>query len=144
MVFSPKPDIRTGRGYMSAEPAEAIALVRHRRTQRPFTQSRPRPLKIAKQPVGNRVGRLVNLTNTLLQEIETLARDQAFTEETGRVQTQLVSEGIDLFQELKQFEITLIELALKQTRGHQARAARLLNINPTTLNSKIKVYGIKY
>ena len=88
--------------------------------------------------------RLVDLTNTLLQEVETLARDQVFTEETGRVQTQLLSEGIDLFQELKRFEINLITLALKQTRGHQARAARLLKINPTTLNSKIKLYGIKY
>lgn len=129
---------------MSAEPAEAIASVRHRRPQRPFTNGRPRPLKIAGQQSGNRLGRLVDLTNVLLQEIETLAHDHAFTAETGRVQTLLLSEGIDLFQELKRFEINLIQLALKRTRGHQARAARLLNINPTTLNSKIKLYGIKY
>ena len=129
---------------MSAEPAEAIASVRHRRPQRPFTHGRPRSLKIAEQPAGDRVERLVDLTNTLLHEVETLARDQVFTEETGRVQTLLLSEGIDLFEELKRFEINLITLALKQTRGHQARAARLLNINPTTLNSKIKLYGIKF
>jgi DNA-binding NtrC family response regulator len=128
---------------MSAEPAEAIASVRHRQPQRPFTHG-PRPLKIAEQPAGNRVDRLVDLTNTLLQEIEALARDQAFTDEAGRLQTLLLSEGIDLFQELKRFEINLIKLALKQTRGHQARAARLLKMNPTTLNSKIKLYGIKY
>lgn len=129
---------------MSAEPAEAIVSVRNRQSERPFTHGRPRRLKIAEQPAENRVERLVDLTNTLLQEIETLARDQAFTKETGRVDTLLLSEGIDLFEELKRFEINLIKLALKQTRGHQARAAQLLNINPTTLNSKIKVYGIKY
>jgi len=129
---------------MSAEPAEAIASVRHRRPQRPLTHGRPRSLKIAEQPAGDRIERLVDLTNTLLHEVETLARDQVFTEETGRVQTRLLSEGIDLFEELKRFEINLITLALKQTRGHQARAARLLNINPTTLNSKIKLYGIKF
>jgi len=127
---------------MSAERAEAIGSVRQRRPQRPFTHGAPRPLKIAEQPVQNRVGRLVDLTNTLLRAIETLARDQAVTDETGRLQTLLLSDGIDLSQEVRRFEINLIKLALSQTRGHQAQAAKLLNINPTTLNSKIKLYGI--
>lgn len=86
----------------------------------------------------------MDLTNALLREVETLARDQAFTDDASRLQTLLLSDGIDLFQEVKRFEINLIKLALDQTRGHQARAARLLNINPTTLNSKIKMYGIEY
>src|SRR5205085_1922050 len=30
-----------------------------------------------------------------------------------------------------------------QTGGHQSRAARLLGMNPTTLNSKIKTYNIQ-
>lgn len=129
---------------MSAERADAIGSVRHRRPQRPFTHGAPRPIKIAGQPVRNRVGRLVDLTNTLLREIETLARDRAFTDEIGRLQALLLSDGIDLFQETKRFEINLIRLALKQTGGHQARAAKLLNIKPTTLNSKIKLHGIEY
>ena len=130
---------------MSAETAEAIVSVRNRRRpDRPFNQAEPQRLKIAGQPAGNRVDRLVDLANTILQEIETLARDQVFTRETDRVETLLLSDGIDLFEELKRFEINLIRLALKQTRGHQARAAELLSINPTTLNSKLKVYGIKY
>jgi DNA-binding NtrC family response regulator len=86
----------------------------------------------------------MDLTNALLREVETLARDQAFSGEGSRLQTLLASGGIDLFQEIKQFEINLIKLALDQTRGHQAQAARLLHINPTTLNSKIKMYGIEY
>ena len=124
---------------MSAARAEAIGSDRHRRPQRALTHQPPRPIKIAKQ---SSVGRLVDLTNTLLREIETLARDQASTSETSRLQTLLFSDGIDLFQEVKKFEINLIKLALNRTRGNQARAARLLNINPTTLNSKIKLYGI--
>ena len=86
----------------------------------------------------------MDLTNALLREVETLARDQAFTDDASRLQTLMNSGGVDLFQEVKRFEINLIKLALDQTRGHQARAARLLKINPTTLNSKIKAYGIEF
>src|SRR5687767_11118272 len=128
---------------MSAERAEAIGSVRNGRQQRSFVNGAPH-IKIAEQPVRNRLGRLVDLTNTLKREIEALTRDQAVSDETGRLETLLLSDGIDLFQEVKRFEINLIKLALTQTRGHQARAARLLNINPTTLNSKIKAYGIEY
>jgi DNA-binding NtrC family response regulator len=129
---------------MSAERAEAIGSVREHQLPRPFTHGAPRQIKIAEQPVRSRVGRVVDLTNALLREVETLARDQAFNDDASRLQTLLASDGIDLFQEIKRFEINLIKLALDQTRGHQARAARLLNINPTTLNSKIKMYGIEY
>ena len=88
--------------------------------------------------------RLRDLTATLLQEIEKLARDKAFTEESNRLQALNVSDGIDFYNEVQRFETGLIKLALDQTGGHQARAARLLHIKPTTLNSKIKLYGIEY
>jgi DNA-binding NtrC family response regulator len=39
---------------------------------------------------------------------------------------------------VRRFEIDLIRRALEQTGGHQSRAARLLGMNATTLNSKIK------
>jgi transcriptional regulator with GAF, ATPase, and Fis domain len=54
-----------------------------------------------------------------------------------------ISRGIDLSDELRRFEIRLIQRALEETGGHQAHAARLLGINVTTLHSKIKRYGIK-
>ena len=126
---------------MTAERAESIRSIKDRRPPRQFTHRAPRPIEIAKQ---SRVGRLVDLSNDLLREIETLALDQASTDETGRVQTRLLTDGIDLSQEVKRFEINLIKLALNQTRGNQARAARLLNIKPTTLHAKIKVCGIDY
>jgi DNA-binding NtrC family response regulator len=60
------------------------------------------------------------------------------------LQTLNLSEGIDFYDEVQRFETGLIRLALDQTRGHQAKAARLLHIKPTTLNSKIKLYEIEY
>lgn len=101
-------------------------------------------LKIARRPVRNRVQRLLDLADSLLSETDSLARDQAFSEESNRWQTLCLSEGIDFYDEVERFETNLIRLALDHTRGHQAQAARLLRIKPTTLNSKIKLYGIEY
>jgi len=62
-------------------------------------------------------------------------------EAIGRTRPDL--EGpVDFFQEVEQFEIGLIHSALRRTGGHQLRAAKLLGLSCTTLNSKIKRYGI--
>ncbi len=53
-----------------------------------------------------------------------------------------IAHGIAFYEEVKKFEIDLIQRALEQTAGHQSRAARLLGLNATTLNSKIKSYNI--
>ncbi|NNE67792.1 MAG: sigma-54-dependent Fis family transcriptional regulator [Pyrinomonadaceae bacterium] len=53
-----------------------------------------------------------------------------------------IAQGITFYDEVKKFEIDLIQRALEQTAGHQSRAARLLGLNATTLNSKIKSYNI--
>ena len=63
----------------------------------------------------------------------------------GGASTGAVSEigrGINFYEEVRRFEIDLIRRALEQTGGHQSRAARLLGMNATTLNSKIKTYNI--
>jgi DNA-binding protein Fis len=109
-----------------------------------FTATPPQPLRIAEQPERSRVQRLRDLTATLLRETEHLARDKAFTDVSNRLQAMNLAEGIDFYNEVQRFETGLIRLALDQTRGHQARAAKLLHIKPTTLNSKIKLYGIEY
>ena len=54
-----------------------------------------------------------------------------------------ISRGVNFYDEVKRFEIDLIRRALDQTGGHQSRAARLLGLNATTLNSKIKIYNIQ-
>ena len=53
-----------------------------------------------------------------------------------------LSRGVNFYDQVRRFEIDLIRRALDQTGGHQSRAARLLGLNATTLNSKIKTYNI--
>jgi DNA-binding NtrC family response regulator len=53
-----------------------------------------------------------------------------------------IARGVNFYDEVKSFEIDLIRRALDQTAGHQSRAAQLLGLNATTLNSKIKAYNI--
>lgn len=114
------------------------------RAQEPLATGATPQIKIAERPTRNRVQRLLDLTDALLRETETLARDKAFTDESNRIRSLNVAEGIDFYREVERFETGLIRLALDQTGGHQARAAQLLRIKPTTLNSKIKLYGIEY
>ena len=54
-----------------------------------------------------------------------------------------IARGISFYDEVSRFEIELIRRALELTGGHQSKAAKLLGMNNTTLNSKIKVYNIK-
>lgn len=77
---------------------------------------------------------LKELTLTLLKEVESLKGGAASFE--GR-------PGVDFADEVRRFEVELIRWALMQTGGHQRRAARLLNLKVTTLNAKIKRYGIR-
>ena len=53
-----------------------------------------------------------------------------------------IGRGVNFYDEVKRFEVDLIRRALDQTGGHQSRAARLLGLNATTLNSKIKSYNL--
>jgi len=112
--------------------------------QRSSAEGAPPQLRIAEAPELNRVQNLVSLAQTLLKEAEALACDKQFTDESNRLHRLNISEGVDFYREIERFEISLIKLALDQTGGHQARAARLLHIKPTTLHSKIKLYGIGY
>jgi transcriptional regulator with GAF, ATPase, and Fis domain len=75
---------------------------------------------------------LKELTLRLLREV------QAF----GDTRSPSIQDGIDFYDEVSRFEIDLIKRALLQTGGHQGRAAKILNLKITTLNSKIKHYNI--
>jgi transcriptional regulator with GAF, ATPase, and Fis domain len=57
-------------------------------------------------------------------------------------QTPPESTELNLDDEVKRFELSLIKEALTKTGGNQARAARLLGVKHTTLNAKIKRYQI--
>ena len=73
------------------------------------------------------------IASRLMREVESL----------NEVQTVDIHQGIDFYDQVTEFEIGLIRRALTYTHGHQGRAARLLNLKVTTLNSKIKQYKIK-
>jgi transcriptional regulator with GAF, ATPase, and Fis domain len=78
-------------------------------------------------------------TKTLKQlALKLLLEAQSLNE----VPTLDVRSGIDFYEEVKRFEVDLIQSALSFTGGNQVRAARLLNMKVTTLNSKIKHYDI--
>ncbi|HJU92357.1 MAG TPA: helix-turn-helix domain-containing protein [Pyrinomonadaceae bacterium] len=100
-------------------------------------------LKLADRPDRDRVQRVVDLADALLAEAETLARDKAFTEEATRLKPLDILGGISFYDEVQRFETHLIKMALAETGGNQAKAARLLGIKATTLNSKIKLFNIE-
>lgn len=75
---------------------------------------------------------LEGLATALTREVEALKERQQPD----------VTHRISLIKEVRQFEINLILSALAHTNGHQTRAAQLLGVKITTLNAKIKRYGI--
>jgi DNA-binding NtrC family response regulator len=68
---------------------------------------------------------------TVLKELESLTSNRS---EPDR--------KLGLQEEVQRYEIELIRDALHKTRGNQRQAARLLGVKVTTLNCKIKRYGI--
>ncbi|GBC81615.1 Transcriptional regulatory protein ZraR [bacterium HR10] len=55
----------------------------------------------------------------------------------------LPASGINLREELERLEKSLLCAALRQCQGRQTKAAELLGLKRTTLNTKLKRYGIK-
>lgn len=79
------------------------------------------------------VDSLRQITIALLDEVKSLGQLKAID----------IENGIDYEDEIKKFEIQLIERALEQTGGNQLQAARLLNLKPTTLHEKMKRFSIR-
>ncbi|MEP6570474.1 MAG: helix-turn-helix domain-containing protein [Acidobacteriota bacterium] len=80
----------------------------------------------------NNISTVRELVLRLLCEVQSINEVSALT----------IEGGFDFYEEVSRFEIDLIRRALVQTGGHQVRAAKLLNLKVTTLNSKIKHYQI--
>jgi transcriptional regulator with GAF, ATPase, and Fis domain len=106
-----------------------ITAWEHKET--PVLESAEQKVLNGSNEVGGRAQVLKDLALALLNEVQTLGETSSI--ETG---------SIDFYDEVRRFEIELIKRALKKTGGHQMRAARLLNVKVTTLNSKIKRYHI--
>jgi DNA-binding NtrC family response regulator len=76
---------------------------------------------------------LKELTRAFLAAVETVETDRHLDFE----------HGLSLREEVRRFEIDLIKYALQRTGGNQTRAAALLGVKATTLNSKIKLYHLR-
>ena len=90
------------------------------------------PLR-ASRLIDTRVRYLRAVVRAFLAEVEELRADGHL--EFGR--------DLNLREEVRRLEIDLIKYALQQTGGHQGRAAELLGMKATTLNSKLKLYGLR-
>ena len=89
--------------------------------------------------MNNRLEALKVLSQSLLREVEALKSNAK--SESDMIEE--VKDGkIDLDREVQNYEVELIRCALVRTGGRQRRAARLLNVKISTLNAKIKRYGI--
>lgn len=86
---------------------------------------------------NNRVKALKSLAILLLHEVEFL---ENLTPHKNINQSE--DSIFSLASEVEHFEIELIRNALIQSRGHQLKAAKFLGIKMTTLNMKLKRYGI--
>ncbi len=75
---------------------------------------------------------LKDIALMLIEEIEAL----------GYVRSVNITQGINLHEEMRMFEIHLVQSALERTGGHQTKAAQLLGINLTTLHNKLKRLNI--
>ncbi len=79
---------------------------------------------------------------SILKDLSSALESVLFLVETAGAPKRDVTQGIDFYDEVRDFEIGLIRQALRETHGNQVRAAALLNLNHTTLNGKIKQYSI--
>jgi transcriptional regulator with GAF, ATPase, and Fis domain len=78
-----------------------------------------------------------------LDDLRAMARSLLTELESLGLPVELEPDGkLNLDDELKRYEIGLIRAALDKAGGSQTRAARMLGVKVTTLNTKIKRYQI--
>jgi len=77
---------------------------------------------------------LSELIDAALGRLESLQDESQYSDD---------APSLNLREEVRRFEIELIQRALTRTCGSQVEAARLLGLNATTLNAKIKRYRLQ-
>lgn len=90
--------------------------------------------------MNNRLEALKVLSQSLLREVEALKSN---TKSEDDMIDEVKDGKINLDKEVQKYEVELIRCALVRTGGRQRRAAKLLNVKISTLNAKIKRYGIE-
>jgi len=82
----------------------------------------------------------LNKAVSVLESLEDIERNLMFR----NLGLKFPEDGVDFNQAVRLFEISLIQQALRQTDGHQTKAAKLLKLKLSTLNSIVKRYNIDY
>lgn len=100
------------------------------------------PSRGRKPAITQRVEKIREMAGALLDEAESLDYENGLAETSAATEKLDLKSGVDFFEEVKRFEVRLITRALELTCGNQAQAARLLGLGNTTLNYKIKTYGL--
>ena len=93
--------------------------------------------QLIKKNLGHRVERVKELAEAILSQVDELG-------DIELIRIRGIGKDLSFHDAVRQFEIVLINEALKSTRGNQRRAARLLGVNYTTLNSMVKRYKIQH
>jgi transcriptional regulator with GAF, ATPase, and Fis domain len=93
--------------------------------------------KITETLESNHLQSLKSICDLLAREVNILS---GLT--VKNLSTISTGNGISLADEVERFETNLIKNALLQSDGNQTNAAKLLGVKLTTLNAKIKRYGI--
>jgi DNA-binding NtrC family response regulator len=106
--------------------------------QRQFARRPEADFKLRLLAVKDLAGLLLNELNSAVGSEESTAAGMS-----DYVEKLYSGAGVNYYQELRQFEVELIRCALALTGGKQARAARLLGLKTTTLNTKIKQFNIQ-
>ena len=90
-----------------------------------------------------KVERIRNLAKALSIEADSFAYESKVADVFSNIRHLSLESRVDFFEEVRQFEITLISRALELAHGNQTQAAVLLGLKITTLHSKMKVYQIR-
>jgi len=88
---------------------------------------------------GRRIQQLAQLAKALASEVEAM---QAELYRDRRQQIDFDEDGLDFYEEVERYEIELIKKALQASDGNRTLAAKLLRMKSTTLNAKMKHYGL--
>ena len=88
--------------------------------------------KLRRHRTAPRMNIVKQLASKMLEELENV-------NETEKIN---FGKDFSLYEQIRKIEIDIIRHALSLTNNNQRMAAQMLGINNTTLNSKLKRYGI--
>lgn len=123
--------------------SQNIEAVRHYRNEMIEAGQNCEPIRPAENvEVERSLGAQVALHDGIDSLNRLVAKLAAAVETLEEPAVPSVENGLDFYAEVRRFEIMLIQRALKFTGGTQSKAALILKMKHSTLNTKIKNYKL--